>query len=35
MPKRGDQNVFASGIRTCPPSANAVKQANVGRGLKK
>jgi hypothetical protein len=25
MPKRGDQNVFVSGIFTCPASANALK----------
>src|SRR6266404_4993651 len=25
MPKRGDQNVFVSGMRTCPPSCSAAK----------
>ena len=33
MPKRGDQNVFANGIRTCPPSANAAKTRSASASL--
>lgn len=33
MPKRAEKNVFASGICTCPPSANAWKALSASASV--